>query len=138
MSNPIQVLIVEDHAVVRAGLRALLETEPDMQVVGEAGDAETAVTQTLTLHPDVILMDLCLPDYDGLYAIQAIKRHNPQARILVLSNHAEDKRVRAVLHAGVTGYLLKDSANQKIVTAIRDVQQGNLVLHPLIAHIIKS
>lgn len=138
MSKKIGVLVVEDYAVVRAGLRALLEAEPDMAIIGEAVDAETAVIQTLALHPDVILMDLMLPDFDGLYAIQAIRRKSPQVRILVLSNYAEEKRVHAAIEAGVTGYLLKDSASHKIVTAIRDVHQGMIVLHPLVAHIVNK
>jgi DNA-binding NarL/FixJ family response regulator len=117
----IQILIVDDYAVVRAGLRALLESEPDMMVVGEAEDGETAVSQARLLQPDVILLDMLLPDFDGLWVVQAIRLDKPTARILILSNYNEPKRVEAVLAAGAAGYLLKDQHFASVVTAVRNL-----------------
>jgi DNA-binding NarL/FixJ family response regulator len=120
----INILIVDDYAAVRAGLRALLESEPDMLVVGEAGDAETAVKQARLLQPDVILLDLQLPDFDGLTVIQAIRLGNPTARILVLSNYGEPARMQAAFEMGAADYLLKDPYLAGLVTAVRNISAG--------------
>lgn len=135
MSEQIRILLVDDYAAVRAGLRALIDLEPDMRVVGEADNAETAVDQAHFLQPDVILMDLVLPDFDGLTAIRAIQMENAGARILVLTNYAEDDRVREVMDSHVAGYLLKGSGTADIVNAIRDVHRGVIVVHPLVRRI---
>ncbi len=136
MDSVIRVLLVDDFAIVRSGLRALIDSESDMTVVGEAGTAETAVTQTRQLQPDVVLMDLVLPDFDGLTAVKAIRREFPAIHILVLSNYVEKERVTAVMQAQVAGYLIKDAASHRIIGAIRDVTENKVVMHPVVAHIL--
>ena len=132
----IGILIVDDYAVVRQGLRALIDTAPDMQVVGEAADGLTAVQQANSLRPDVIIMDLMLPRLDGIEAIIAIRQDNNQARVLVLTNFGDEPRVLAALRAGAQGYLLKDAVLTDVITAIREVNVGKLTLHPSINHIL--
>jgi two-component system, NarL family, response regulator LiaR len=133
VTERIRILIADDHAVVRHGLRALIATEPDLELVGEAADGVEAVEQTARLHPDVILMDMAMPRKTGLEAIYDIKRDDPQARILVLTSFAEDEQVFPAIKAGATGYLLKDTAPRELLQAIRDVYQGEVSLHPTIA-----
>ena len=134
MAKNIRILIVDDHAIVREGQRALIDTEPGMVVVGEAKDGFEAVEMADTLQPDVILMDLHMPRKDGLEAIEEIKAENPEARILVLTSFTEDEKVYAAIKAGAMGYLLKDSSPQEILTAIRKVSQGETSMHPSIAN----
>lgn len=129
----IRVLIADDHHVVRGGLRALLETEDDISVVGEASDGVEAVLKTRSLNPDVILLDLVMPRKSGIEAIQDIKHENPEARILVLTSFSDDDKVFAAIKAGALGYLLKDSSTQELIQAIRDVYNGESSLHPAIA-----
>jgi NarL family two-component system response regulator LiaR len=133
VSETIRVLIVDDHAVVREGLRALIAAKPGMEVVGEAADGTEAVQQAHSLHPDVILMDLLMPHKDGVEAISEIKQKNPDARILVLTSYAEDAKVFTAIQAGAMGYLLKDSSPQELLQAIRDIYRGKSSLHPAIA-----
>jgi len=133
MTERIRILIADDHAVVRHGLRALIATEPDLELVGEAVDGMEAVEQTARLHPDVILMDMAMPRKTGLEAIYDIKRDDPHARILVLTSFAEDEQVFPAIKAGATGYLLKDTAPRELLQAIRDVYNGEVSLHPTIA-----
>lgn len=133
MADPIRILIADDHAVVRHGLRALITTEPDMELVGEATDGVEAVDLALKLKPDVILMDMAMPRKTGLEAILDIMRTDPQARILVLTSFAEDEQVFPAIKAGAAGYLLKDTAPRELLQAIRDVQNGLVSLHPTIA-----
>ena len=129
----IRVLISDDHAVVREGLRALVTSEPGMEVVGEAADGVEAVAQAKSLQPDVILLDLLMPRKNGIEAITDIKQENPEARILVLTSFAEDDKVFPAIKAGALGYLLKDSSPQELLQAIRDTFQGESSLHPAIA-----
>jgi NarL family two-component system response regulator LiaR len=129
----IRILIADDHAVVREGLRTLITTKPGMQVVGEAADGVEAVLQVRTLQPDVILLDMVMPRKDGLQAIKEIKKENPSARILVLTSFDDDERVFSAIKAGALGYLLKDSSPQQLLAAIRDVYHGRSSLHPAIA-----
>lgn len=133
MSDPIRVFIADDHAIVREGLRSLLETRPDMVMVGEASDGAEAVARVQGLQPDVILLDMVMPGKDGLQAIREIKEQNSDARILVLTSFAEDDKLFPAMKAGALGYLLKDSSPQELLQAIRNVYQGNVSLHPLIA-----
>lgn len=133
MTQSIRILIADDHAVVREGLRALIGTVPEMEAVGEAKDGVEAVFKARSLQPDVILLDLVMPRQDGIEALADIKRDNPEARILVLTSFAEDQKVFAAIKAGALGYLLKDSSPQELLQAIRDVNQGESSLHPAIA-----
>lgn len=130
---PIQLLIADDHPIVRKGLRALMEDQPDIQVIAEAADGQEAVERTREFKPDVILLDLMMPGKDGLYAIGEIKREQPDARILVLTSYFEDDQVFPAIKAGALGYLLKDSAPQELLQAIRDIARGQSALHPAIA-----
>jgi NarL family two-component system response regulator LiaR len=130
---PIRVLISDDHAIVREGLRSLLETEPGMELVGEAADGDEVVTKARALRPDVILLDLMMPRMDGIEALGAIKRDQPDARVLVLTSFAEDEKVFAAIKTGALGYLLKDSSPQELLQAIREVARGESSLHPTIA-----
>jgi NarL family two-component system response regulator LiaR len=118
---------------VRGGLRALLETEPGIQVIGEAADGMEAVFKARSLDPDVILLDLVMPRKNGIEAIQDIKQENNEARILVLTSFSDDDKVFAAIKAGALGYLLKDSSTQELIQAIRDVYHGESSLHPAIA-----
>ncbi|MGE5620518.1 MAG: response regulator [Sphingomonadaceae bacterium] len=133
MSDSIRVLITDDHSIVRKGIRALLATEPDIEVVGEAGDGREAVDQAQRLRPDVILMDMVMPHMDGIEAIRRITALQLGSRILVLTSFAADEKVFPAIKAGALGYLLKDSGPEDLVQAIRQVYQGQPSLHPTIA-----
>ena len=133
MKNPIRVLIADDHAIVRKGISALLATEGDVIVVGEAEDGHRAIAQAHTLQPDVILMDLVMPELDGIEAIRQIAADGLRSRILVLTSFAADSKVFPAIKAGAQGYLLKDSGPDELVRAIRQVHRGEPSLHPTIA-----
>ena len=133
MGELIRILIADDHAIVREGLRALIATEPGLELVAEAADGLEAVDKTRTSKPDVILLDMMMPRKDGLGAIQDIIRENPEARILVLTSFAEDEKVFPAIKAGALGYLLKDSSPQELLAAIQNVYRGEASLHPTIA-----
>ena len=133
MTKTIRVLIADDHAIVRKGIRALLATEADIEVVGEAADGKEAVEKAERLHPDVILMDLVMPGMDGIEATRRITTRQPETRILVLTSFAEDEKVFPALKAGALGYLLKDAGPEELVRAIRQVYCGESSLHPAIA-----
>ena len=128
MSDLIRILIADDHFVVRQGLAALLLPRNGMEVVGEAATGREAVDLARTLQPDVILMDMIMPEMDGPEAIALIKQENPKARILVLTSFGEGKQVSAAVQAGALGYLLKDSSPDDLLHAIRSVYRGNLVM----------
>jgi len=133
MTKPIRVLLVDDHLVVRKGIRALLATELNIEVVGEAENGRIAVAEAARLQPDVILMDLVMPEMDGIEAIRQIKEGQPKARILVLTSFAADDKVFPAIKAGALGYLLKDSGPEELILAIRQVSRGESSLHPTIA-----
>jgi NarL family two-component system response regulator LiaR len=133
MTDPVRVLVVDDHVVVRKGIRALLATERDIEVVGEAENGREAVAEAERLRPDVILMDLVMPEMDGIEAIHRITTRQPEARILVLTSFAADDKVLPAIKAGALGYLLKDSGPGELVEAIHQVQRGESSLHPAIA-----
>ncbi len=133
MTQPIRVLIVDDHALVRKGLCALLDAKSEVTAVGEAADGDEAVSKARALQPDVILLDLVMPRKDGIAAIREIKQETPQARILVLTSFTEDEKVFASIKAGALGYLLKDSSPLELLQAIKAVHQGQPSLHPSIA-----
>lgn len=137
-SERIRVLMADDHAVLRAGLRMLLDAQPDMVVVGEAETAEQAVNLDAELLPDIVLMDLALPVRSGdpftlpsgLDAIRRIKAGRPEARVLALTMHDDEGYLRAVLEAGGSGYVLKQAADTELLSAIRAVWRGGTYLHP--------
>src|SRR5688500_14753032 len=128
----VRLLVVDDHPVVRQGLRTFLETRADFEVVGEADDGESAVAEAARLQPDVILMDLVMPGVDGLEAIGRIRTADPSARILVLTSFASADQVLPALRAGAAGVLLKDAAPAEVEAAIRAVHRGEGLLDPAI------
>ena len=129
----LRILIADDHAIVREGLEAILSTQPDLDLVGTATNGAEAVSLSRELHPDVILIDLVMPQMDGFAAIQSIRADDPQARILVLTSFADDERIFPAIKAGAMGYLLKDTLPHDLLQAIRDVSDGKVSLHPEIA-----
>ncbi len=133
MSQTIRILIVDDHTIVRKGIRALLGEIPDIEVVGEAADGQEAIVQAERLCPDVILMDLGMPRMDGIEATRQIKARQPESRILVMTSFATDEKVLPAIKAGARGYLLKESAPEDLVQGIRQMQRGESSLHPVIA-----
>lgn len=130
---PIRVLIVDDHGIVRKGTRALLDRIPDFTVVGEAGNGKEAVAQAKELQPDVILMDLMMPEMDGIEAIGLITATQPNSRILALTSFAADDKVFPAIKAGALGYMLKDADPEDLIQAIRQVHRDEPSLHPSIA-----
>ncbi len=133
MGDPIRILIVDDHAIVRKGIRALLMTEAGFQVVGEACNGAEAIDRARALAPDVILMDLMMPEIDGIEATQRITAAQSQIHILVLTSFAGDDKVFPAIKAGALGYLLKDSSPEELVQAIHQVHRGEPSLQPSIA-----
>jgi len=131
--STIRILIADDHAIVRKGIRALLMTEPGMQVIGEAGDGQEAVSLAQKLKPDLILMDLVMPRMDGIEATRRITEQAQAPQILVLTSFAADDKVFPAIKAGALGYLLKDSGPEELVQAIRQVSRGEPSLEPSIA-----
>jgi NarL family two-component system response regulator LiaR len=129
----VSVLIVDDHAVVRRGLRAFLESEEDIEVVGEATDGAEAVEKVQALLPDVVLMDLVMPGMGGITAIREIGEISPSSRVLVLTSFSEDEQVFPSIKAGAMGYLLKDVLAEELGSAIRSVARGVFLLDPQIA-----
>jgi NarL family two-component system response regulator LiaR len=132
-SEAIRILIADDHAVVREGLRTLIGTEPGMELVGEAADGVEAVRKARTVRPDVILLDMMMPRMGGLETINEIMRQDPGARILVLTSFSHDDKVFPAIKAGALGYLLKNASPQALLKAIRDVHQRQPTMSPDIA-----
>ncbi len=133
MDELIRVLVVDDHPVVRRGIRSLLAEEAGLQVVGEAINGKEALAQVDNLRPDVILMDLVMPEMNGIEAIQQITATHPEARILVMTSFAADDKVFPAIKAGALGYMLKDSDPEDLLRMIRQVYRGELSIHPAIA-----
>ena len=133
MGSPIQVLVVDDHSVVRRGIRSLLAEEDGIEVVGEAANGKHAIELVEKLHPDVVLMDLVMPEMGGVEAIQQITASHPEARILVMTSFAADDKVFPSIKAGALGYLLKDSDPEDLVRMIYQVYRGELSIHPAVA-----
>jgi NarL family two-component system response regulator LiaR len=131
--KPIRIVVVDDHAVVRKGIQALLATEPDLEVVGEGEDGSQAVSLYDQLEPDLLLLDLLMPKMGGIEAIRRIKEKYPDARILILTSFAADEDVFPAIKAGALGYLLKDTDPGQLVSAIRQVNDGDSSLSPTIA-----
>lgn len=133
MSNKIRILIADDHALVREGTRRVLEQEPDLEVVGEAGDGEEAVELATSLKPDVAIVDVSMPKMDGIEATRRIKATCPSINVLILSAYDDDQFIFSLLEAGAAGYLLKTIRSRELVDAVRAVYSGESVLHPSIA-----
>ncbi len=133
MSEMIRVFVTDDHSIVRKGIKATLELIPDIELVGEATNGREAVNKVADSKPDVVLMDLVMPEMDGIEAIQQIKSRHPNIRILVLTTFAGEDKVFPAIKAGALGYQLKDSGPEELVVAIRQVYRGESALHPIIA-----
>ncbi len=133
---PIRILLVDDHAVVRRGLRGFLELQDDMEVVGEGEDGTQAVALAQQHKPDVILMDLLMPKMDGLTAIATIKQAHPEVEIVAVTSFIEEEKVTAALEAGASGYLLKDAEAEEVADAIRAAYAGEVHLDPAVARLL--
>ena len=133
MADPIRVLIVDDHAVVRQGLKAFLRAQDGIEFVGEAENGEEAIERAGELEPDVIMMDLVMPGMDGVETMRKLSELGSDARVIVLTSFAEDDQVIAAVKAGAAGYLLKDVRPDELASASRTVHEGDALLHPLVA-----
>ncbi|HYP42160.1 MAG TPA: response regulator transcription factor [Chloroflexia bacterium] len=133
MEGPIRILLVDDHAVVRQGLKAFLATEADIEVVGEAANGREAVEQVKRLKPDVVLMDLVMPQLDGIGATAEIKASSPDVDVIAMTSFIEDEKVFGAMRAGATGYVLKDADPDDVVHAIRSAAAGEVHLDPRVA-----
>jgi NarL family two-component system response regulator LiaR len=132
-ADAIRVLIVDDHAVVREGLRTFLELQDGIEVVGEAGDGEQAVAQAVELEPDVILMDLLMPKLDGIGAMRELRRRAVTGRVIVLTSFLDDERLMPAIQAGAAGYLLKDVEPAELARAVRSACAGEALIDPTVA-----
>jgi two-component system response regulator NreC len=128
----IRILVCDDHTILRDGIRLLLNAQPDMEVVGEAADGHEAVKKARSLKPDIILMDIAMPELNGLEATRQIRRDNPDARVLVLTMYESDEYIARMLETGVLGYVLKKMAGSELVHAIYAINQGEAFLYPSI------
>jgi DNA-binding NarL/FixJ family response regulator len=133
--SKIRVIIADDHAILREGVRALLSAQPDIEVVGEAVDGKEALEKVAQLDPDVVLMDIAMPGLGGIEASLEIKKAGRRAKILILSQYEDREYVRRLLKSGVSGYVLKKSAGSELANAIRAVHRGGLVLDPEVARV---
>jgi len=133
MADSISVLLVDDHSVVREGVRAFLVTQPDITVVGEAGSGEEAIRLAEQHVPDVILMDLIMPNMDGVEATRRVKQVSPRSQVVVLTSYHEDEHIFPALKAGALSYILKDLSAQELALAVRKAAAGEAVLHPRVA-----
>jgi DNA-binding NarL/FixJ family response regulator len=131
--NPIRVLIADDHQVVREGLRAMIDRQPDMKVIEEACNGREAVVQFRLHHPDIIVMDVRMPQVDGIAAARIMRENNPEARIILLSSYADDEHVYQGLRTGAKGYVLKDALGEELLDTIRKVHKGMTYISPPIA-----
>lgn len=132
MTAPISILLVDDQQLIRLGFRMVLEAEADMVVVGEASDGHEAISQAAALAPDLVLMDIRMPGLDGIAATEAIVREHPQTRVLVLTTFDLDEYAFGAIHAGASGFLLKDAQRQEMISAVRAVHRGDAALAPRI------
>ena len=136
VATKIRVLIADDHAILRDGLRKLLSQEPDMQVVGEAGDGPEALKKVEELRPDVILLDITMPGMNGIAVAKKVKAAAPNAKIVILTMHMEEEYVYETLRAGASGYVLKDAASDDLVGAIRAAFRGEQYLSPGVSKLV--
>ena len=134
--DKIRILLADDHTILRSGIRALLENEPGLSVIGEAEDGRAAVSMACKLKPDVVLMDIAMPLLNGLEATRQIKIQCPDVKVLVLSMHDNEEYIRQALEAGAMGYILKDAAPGELIGAIRSVYRGEAVLSPAVTRLV--
>ncbi len=133
LSQPIRVLVADDHAILRDGIRSLLERQPDFVVVGEASNGQEAIDQALALAPDVVLMDLAMPGMDGLEATRRLRQLRPEIKVLILTQHDNREYIAPALQAGAVGYVLKRSGGREVVNAIRQVYTQGAFVEPEVA-----
>jgi DNA-binding NarL/FixJ family response regulator len=133
VSNPIRILVADDHPVVRDGLVAILSTQPDFEVVGEAGTGAEAVERARTLRPDVMLLDLEMPELDGVEVLRRLSQSTPEVRVIVFTAFDTDERILGAVQAGAQGYLLKGAPRKELFEAVRVVQAGGSLLQPVVA-----
>lgn len=134
--SKIRVLLADDHTIVRQGLRALLDSQEDIEVVGEAEDGRQAFEKTKELIPDIVIIDITMPNLNGIEATRQIKKLNPEIKVLVLTVHDNEEYIHQILQAGASGYLLKESAVTDLVSAINAVKKGGIFLSPAISKVV--
>ncbi len=134
--SKIRVFLADDHLLLREGVRSLLHKVPDIEVVGESGDGKEAVEKVEQLAPDVVLMDITMPGMGGLEATRQIKQQNPQVKVLILTIHDTSQYLSGMLNAGASGYVVKTTASDELIFAIRAVNQGDIYLYPSIARML--
>lgn len=132
----IRVVLADDHAILRDSLRAFFDLQPDIEVVGEATSGLDAVQETMRLIPDLLLLDLAMPDLDGLEVARRLKQQLPQCKVVILSQYSDPENVLASLRSGADGYVLKKAGGNELLRAIRVVADGDVYLHPAIAHLV--
>ena len=135
-NQPLRLLLVDDHVIVRTGLRMLFQSEPDLQVVGEAGSGAEAITAVAALHPDVVIMDVAMPGMNGIEATRQIKASSPETAVLALTMHEDEQYFFAMLNAGASGYIPKRAAPDDLVAAVRVVAEGNVFLYSSLARFL--
>ena len=134
--TPVKLLLVDDHEIVRAGLRMLFSAEPDVKIVGEAASGREAIEQVRKLEPDVVLMDVAMPDMNGIDATRRIKEAFPQVAVLALTMHEDEEYFFEMLNAGASGYVPKRAAPDDLLSAIRVVNQGEVFIYPTMAKLL--
>jgi DNA-binding NarL/FixJ family response regulator len=138
MNEPIRILLVEDHTIVRQGLARLLEEQANIKVIGEATNGQTAIDQAIALQPDIVIMDIAMPRLNGIEAAKKIRKQLPKTRILILSMYSHEHYIHELLETGVSGYLLKDSSGCDIIEAIRSAMRNEIVLSPTISKVLED
>ena len=136
MANPVRILIADDHTIVRQGLASLLNDQPDLKVVGQADNGRAAVDKTLELRPDIIIMDIAMPQMNGIEAVKRIKKQVPKTKVLILSMYSHEHYIHELLESGVSGYLLKDSSGRDIINAIHAAMNNETFLSPSISKVV--
>jgi len=129
MIAPIRILLADDHAILRSGLRLLIDSQPDLKVIGEAGDGRETIAKAHELQPDLVLLDLNMPELDGLQAIPLLKQEAPDLKIMILTMYDDIDYLEEALHAGASGYVLKQAVDVELLTAIRSVTRGETYVH---------
>lgn len=133
MAAPITVLIVDDYEIIRTGVHSFLDTQPDFKVIGEAGSGRDAIEAVMRLIPDIVLLDMTMPDMDGIETTTQIKKNSPHTQVIILTSHAGDQFSFPALQAGAISYLMKDIKMDKLAEAIRYAASGESVFHPKVA-----